>query len=251
MCLLAVAWKADPRYRLILAGNRDERHARASAAAGYWADAPEVLAGRDLEAGGTWLGVTRTGRYAVVTNYREGLSPAKAARSRGALTADFLKSSITPETYLRQLQPHAGEYGGFSLVVGDRDSLWYFANRGGAAPVAAGVHALSNHLLDTPWPKVQHAKSRLKQLVDTDALTEDTLLRMLADRAPADTGLPDTGIGADLERRISAAFVQDPVYGTRCSTLVLMDADGLRFTERRFDPAGRELETLRFQVGIG
>jgi uncharacterized protein with NRDE domain len=252
MCLLALAWKAHPRYTLILAGNRDERHARATVAAGFWEEAPEVLAGRDLEAGGTWLGVTAAGRYAVVTNYREGLHPAKAPHSRGALTAQFLKSKITPEAYLHQIQSNAGEYGGFSLVVGDRDDLWYFANRGGAAPapVAPGVHALSNHLLDTPWPKVQAARSRLQLLVDTDALTADALFRMLADRTPADTGLPDTGIGADLERRISSAFVQDPVYGTRCSTLVLMDTDGgLRFAERRFDAAGNELETRRFQMG--
>src|SRR5690349_15599808 len=238
MCLPAVAWQAPPRYPLLLAGNRDERHARATVAAGFWEEAPEVLAGRDLEAGGTWLGVTAAGRYAVVTNYREGLKPTKARRSRGALTADFLKSKITPEAYLHLIQSTAGEYGGFSLVVGDRDSLWYFANRGGAAPapVAPGVHALSNHLLDTPWPKVQAAKSRLRLMLDTDTVTSDALFRMLADRTPADSGLPDTGVGADLERRISSAFVQDPVYGTRCSTLVWMDAvGGLRFAERRFD----------------
>jgi len=254
MCLLALAWKAHPDHSLILAGNRDERHARASAAAGFWEDVPEVLAGRDLEAGGTWLGVTRAGRYAVVTNYREGLNPLKAPRSRGALPAEFLKTHVTPEAYLRQLQSHAGEYGGFSLIVGDRDSLWYFANRGGAAPapVAPGVHALSNHLLDTPWPKVQAAKSGLRLLLDTGAVTGDALFRMLADRTPADHGLPETGIGADLERRVSAAFVQDPVYGTRCSTVVLLEArGGLRFAERSFDAAGREVETRRFQIGDG
>ena len=254
MCLLALAWKTHPRYTLILAGNRDERHARASAAAGFWEEAPEVLAGRDLEAGGTWLGVTSSGRYAAVTNYREGLNPAKAPHSRGALTAEFLKSRITPEAYLHQIQSHAGEYGGYSLVVGDRESLWYFANRGGAAPapVKAGVHALSNHLLDTPWPKVQAAKSQLSLLLESDAVTAEALLRMLADRTPADHGLPDTGIGADLERRISSAFVQDPVYGTRCSTLVLMDSDGgLRLAERRFDAAGTELETRQFQMRDG
>jgi uncharacterized protein with NRDE domain len=254
MCLLALAWKAHPDHSLILAGNRDERHARASVPAGFWEEAPEVLGGRDLEAGGTWLGVTGAGRYAVVTNYREGLNPAKAARSRGALPADFLKSRITPEAYLRQIQATAGQYGGFSLVVGDRESLWYFANRGGAAPapLAAGVHALSNHLMDTPWPKVQLAKSRLKLLLDTGAVTSDALFRMLADRTPADSGLPDTGIGADLERRVSAAFVQHPVYGTRCSTLVFMErAGGMRFAERRFDAAGTEIETRQFQMGDG
>ena len=251
MCLLALAWRSHPDYSLILAGNRDERHARASAAAGFWSDAPALLAGRDLEAGGTWLGVTTAGRYAVVTNYREGLDPAKAPRSRGALTAEFLKREVTPEQYLHEVQVHAGEYGGFSLVVGDRDSLWYFANRGGGAPapIAPGVHALSNHLLDTPWPKVQAAKARLKLLLDTDAVTVDALLKMLADRTPAGTGLPDTGIGAELERRVSAAFVADPVYGTRSSTVLLLHRDGsLRFSERRFDAQATALETRHFQM---
>jgi uncharacterized protein with NRDE domain len=251
MCLLALAWRTHPDYPLILAGNRDERHARASAAAGFWPDIPDILAGRDLEAGGTWLGVTTAGRYAVVTNYREGLNPAKAPRSRGALTADFLRQDVTAEGYVRQLQDRAGEYGGFSLVVGDRDSLWYFSNRGGAAPapITPGVHALSNHLLDTPWPKVQAAKAGVKLLLDTGAVSVDALLKMLADRRPAETGLPDTGIGPELERRISSAFVADPVYGTRCSTVLMLHRDGsLRFSERRFDAAAAPIETRHFQV---
>ncbi|HEY1992449.1 MAG TPA: NRDE family protein [Gammaproteobacteria bacterium] len=252
MCLLALAWRSHPDYSLILAGNRDERHARASAAAAFWPDVPELLAGHDLEAGGTWLGLSTSGRYAVVTNYREGLAPAKAPRSRGALTAEFLKRHVTPEEYLHEVQSRSGEYGGFSLVVGDRDSLWYFANRGGAAPapIAAGVHALSNHLLNTPWPKVQAAKARMKLLLDTGAMSVDALLKMLADRTPAATGLPDTGIGAELERRVSAAFVADPVYGTRCSTVVMLHRDGSwRFSERRFDAQATPIETRHFQAG--
>lgn len=251
MCLLALAWRSHPDYSLILAGNRDERHARASAAADFWSDAPEILAGRDLEAGGTWLGVTRSGRCAVVTNYREGLSPARAPRSRGALTAEFLRRKVTPEEYLHEVRAHAGEYGGFSLVVGDRDSLWCFANRGGQAPmpIEPGVHALSNHLLDTPWPKVQTAKVRLRSTLDNGAVSAGSLLEMLADRTPAEIGLPDTGIGRDLERRVSAAFVADPVYGTRCSTVVLLrQGGGLHFTERRFDASGEALETRDFAV---
>ncbi|HSN18747.1 MAG TPA: NRDE family protein [Gammaproteobacteria bacterium] len=251
MCLLTLAWCSHPDYPLILAGNRDERHARASAAAGFWSDAPEVLGGRDLEAGGTWLGLTTAGRYAVVTNYRDGLDPAKAPRSRGALTAEFLKTHVSPEEYLHEMRSRAGEYGGFSLIVGDQGSLWYFANRGGEAPkaVAHGVHALSNHLLDSPWPKVQTAKARLKLLLDTDTLSMDAMLKMLADRTPAETGLPDTGVGAELERRLSAAFVADPLYGTRCSTVVMLHKSGsLRFSERRFDATGAAVETRHFRV---
>ena len=252
MCLLALAWKSHPDFPLILAGNRDERHARASAAAGFWADAPQVLAGRDLEAGGTWLGMTSSGRVAVVTNYREGLNPAKAPRSRGALTAEFLTGAASPQAYMETLRPHAGEYGAFSLICGDGDSLWYFSNRGGdPAPVTPGIHALSNHLLDTPWPKVQAAKAGLKRLLDSGAVTTEALFRMLADRTPAplDAVLPDTGIGPELERKVSPAFVQDPVYGTRCSTLLLRESQGgARFAERRFDARGETIETRIFQM---
>jgi uncharacterized protein with NRDE domain len=250
MCLLALAWRIHPDYPLILAGNRDERHARASAAAGFWSDAPQVLAGRDLEAGGTWLGMTTVGRFAVVTNYREGLNPMKAPRSRGALTAEFLTGDMSPQAYVESLRPHAREYGAFSLICGDADSLWYFSNRGGEpAPVMPGIHALSNHLLDTPWPKVQAAKAGLKLLLDSGAVTTDALFRLLADRTPAQGPLPDTGIGPELEKRVSAAFVQDPVYGTRCSTLLLRQSQGgTRFAERRFDAAGEMIETRIFQM---
>jgi uncharacterized protein with NRDE domain len=250
MCLLAFAWKVHPDHPLILAGNRDERHTRASAAAGFWPDAPEVLAGRDLEAGGTWLGVTSAGRCAVVTNYREGLNPPKARRSRGALTSEFLLGMMPAADYVQMAQRRADEYGAFSLVCGDRDSLWYFSNRGGEpAALAPGIHALSNHLLDTPWPKVEMAKTRLKATLDSGTLSDAALFRLLADRSPAQSGLPDTGIGPELERRVSAAFVQDPVYGTRCSSIVMLHKDGsLHFTERRFDAAGETLETRVFRM---
>ncbi len=252
MCLLALAWKAHPDFPLILAGNRDERHARASAAAGFWPDAPDVLAGRDLEAGGTWLGITTGGRYAVVTNYREGLDPVKAPRSRGALTAEFLEGVASPAEYVSAVKRRGADYGAFSLVCGDRDAIWYVSNRGGEpAAITPGIHALSNHLLDTPWPKVEGAKARLKSILDSGVLGDDALFDLLADRRPAplDARLPDTGIGPELERRVSAAFVQDPVYGTRCSTLVLQHRDAsTRFVERRFDAASAALETRLFQI---
>src|SRR6185312_472743 len=176
--------------------------------------------------------------------------PAKAPRSRGALTAGFLTSDASPQAYVESLRPHARDYGAFSLICGDSGSLWYFSNRGSEpAPVAPGIHALSNHLLDTPWPKVQAAKAGLKLLLDSGAVTSDALFRLLADRTPAPGALPDTGIGAELERRVSAAFVQDPVYGTRCSTVLLRDERGaVRFAERRFDAAGESIETRIFQT---
>jgi uncharacterized protein with NRDE domain len=251
MCLLVLAWRVHPDHPLIFAGNRDERHARASAPAGFWSDAPQLLAGRDLEVGGTWLGVTPGGRFAVVTNYREGLDPPKAPRSRGELPTQFLKGDARPDEYLREVQGRGGDYGAFSLICGDRDGLYWYSNRGGApAAVTPGVHGLSNHLLDTPWPKVTQSKARLALLVEEDALTSEALFRLLADRTPADaTSLPDTGIGPELERQVSPAFVSNPLYGTRCSTLLMVHRDGSQdFAERRFDAAGSTLETRRFHL---
>jgi uncharacterized protein with NRDE domain len=251
MCLLTFAWHTHPDYHLILAGNRDERHARATAAATFWSDAPQVLAGRDLEAGGTWLGVTAAGRYAAVTNYREGLNLARSPRSRGDLAAAFLRGGMAAEAYLGEVAGRGADYGPFGLLCGDRESFWYYSNRGPApAPVTAGVHGLSNHLLDTAWPKVTTSKSRLKLLTESGAPTSDALFRLLSDRASAPDGaLPDTGIGIELERRASAAFVLDPYYGTRCSTLLLLHKDGgIRFAERSFDPSGGALETRSFHT---
>ena len=251
MCLLVFAWQTHPDHALIFAGNRDERHARATAPAQLWQDAPQVLGGRDLEAGGTWLGLALGGRFAVVTNYRDGLDPPKAPRSRGALTADFLTGALAPAEYLEGVRTRAAEYGAFSLLVGDRQELHYFSNRGDrGGPVVPGIHGLSNHLLDTPWPKVQLSKARLAALLEQEAPTSGALFRLLADRSPAPDGeLPDTGIGLDLERRVSAPFVANPVYGTRCSTAIHLQRDGgLRFAERRFTPTGESVETRWFHA---
>ena len=248
MCLLAFAWQTHHDQPLIFAGNRDERHARATAAAQPWSDMPRVIAGRDLEAGGTWVGVSAGGRFAVVTNFRAGLNPPKSPRSRGKLTADFLAGDLPPARYLERLRPQAQEYGPFCLLVGDAHELHFFSNRGGpAGPVAPGVHGLSNHLLDTPWPKVELSKQRLGSLLEQGAVTNDALFRLLSDRTPADEAkLPDTGIGRELERQVSSPFVLNPRYGTRCSTLIRLGAGSLRITERRFDAEGRALETREF-----
>ncbi|MBU6510472.1 MAG: NRDE family protein [Gammaproteobacteria bacterium] len=252
MCIAVFAWKIRPDYPLVFAGNRDELHARPAAAAGYWKDAPQVLAGRDLTAGGTWLGVTAAGRFAVVTNYREGLNPKKMPRSRGELTADFLQSAAAPQEYLAAVQLRAHEYAPFSLIVGDAEALWYFSNRDARAPFAIlpGIHGLSNHLLDTPWPKVTLSKSRLETLLARGMPATQELEKLLADRteAPANE-LPDTGIGAERERQISPVFVVNPVYGTRCSTAIVRACNGeLHFVERRFDAAGQFLGNSDFHL---
>lgn len=250
MCLLVFAWKTHTEFPLVFAGNRDELHARPAAAAGFWSNAPQIVGGRDLQAGGTWLGITVQGRFAVVTNYRDGLNPLSGPRSRGDLTREFLHSDIAPREYALQVQARGRDYAGFSLLVGDRDALWYVSNRGAAAQaVLPGIHGLSNHLLDTAWPKVTRSIGRLNLLLDSGQLTSTALFRLLADRAPAPAGeLPDTGIGRERERRISSPFVVDPNYGTRCSTLILLGDERIRFTERRFTPAGQAHETRHFII---
>ncbi|MGA9854944.1 MAG: NRDE family protein [Gammaproteobacteria bacterium] len=252
MCLLVFAWKSHPEYALVFAGNRDELHARPAAPAGFWEHSNRVVGGRDLQAGGTWLGITSGGRFAVVTNYRTGLNPQKAPRSRGELTADFLHSEIPGDTYIHAVTERAHDYGAFSLIVGDHNALWYFSNRGEPEPrmVSPGVHGLSNHLLDTPWPKVTRSIAHMQTLVKTQTLTNDTLFFLLAERTPAaDAQLPDTGIGRKRERQVSPVFVVNPVYGTRCSSVIFLHADGqARFAERRFDAAGQVLETRSFHL---
>jgi uncharacterized protein with NRDE domain len=252
MCLLVFAWKTHPDYPLVFAGNRDELHARPATAAGFWQQSPQILAGRDLQAGGSWLGITAGGRFAVVTNYREGLNPQKAPYSRGGLTVDFLNSEIPADVYMKSVAQHSFDYGAFSLIVGDRTALWYFSNRGEpeAREVPSGIHGLSNHLLDTPWPKVTRSVAVLDQLMRQQTMTNETLFTLLAERTPAaDAQLPDTGIGRERERQVSPVFVVNPVYGTRCSSVIFLHADGqIRFTERRFDAMGKALETRSFHL---
>src|SRR5258706_416707 len=222
MCLILLAWHAHPKYPLIFAGNRDEAYDRPSAAAGFWNDTPDIFGGRDLEKGGAWLGLNRSGRFAAVTNYRDGPAARKPApRSRGELAAGFLRGSEEPEGYLKKVAPEADRFGGFSLLVGNLDRLCYLSNRGnGVEDLPAGVHGLSNHLLDTPWPKVRLGKQRVAALLVADEKKlVDGLFQALADRSPAlDSDLPESGVGLQRERELSSAFIAGERYGTRAST---------------------------------
>lgn len=242
MCLLALAWQSHPRYPLIFAGNRDEFHARPAALAGWWPEAREVFGGRDLEAGGTWLGLRRDGRFAVVTNFREPDRRPAGKRTRGELATRFLTGAMTATAYLEQLQKAADDYAGFNLIFGDvSDQLFYFSNRADdALPLPHGVHVLSNHLLNTPWPKVRHLHERFEAEIQRDEPRIDTLLEFLGDPEPAaDSELPATGLTHDWERRLSAAKVIGAEYGTRASTVILVDRDGRSaFHERRFTVSG-------------
>lgn len=249
MCLVLLAWRAHPEFPLVFAGNRDEAYERPSAPAGFWADDPDLFGGRDLEKGGTWLGLARAGRLAAVTNYRDGRAPKTAPRSRGELAATFLRGANEPRPYLERVKARATDYGAFTLIVSDLEQMYWFSNRGqGLGEISPGVHGLSNHLLDTPWPKVARGKQRMSDLLTAK---EPELIRglfdALSDRAAApDSELPDTGVGLQRERELSPAFIAGERYGTRASTVLLVSrGNEAVFVERRFGargvPQGEEL----------
>lgn len=250
MCLLVFAWQPGSTRRLVLAGNRDEFHDRPAAPADWWDD--DIVGGRDLRAGGTWLAARRDGRFAVVTNYREPLAEGRGPRSRGELVVDYLRGDLSPDAYAEDVAARAHGYGGFNLLLGTPDSLLYLSNRGrGPESLAPGVYGLSNHLLDTPWPKLERSRARFERLLVEDA-PPDALLDMLADRAPApDDQLPDTGIGPEWERLLSSPFIVSPHYGTRCSTVLELAAGGsFSFAERRFDAAGTPTGESSFRFDV-
>ncbi len=254
MCLIAVGWKLRPDYPLILAANRDEFFARTAAPAAFWTDHPQLLAGRDLEQGGTWLGITRAGRLAAVTNYREGRRRRNGSRSRGWLVRDYLLSEAAPETFLGSVDETRADYDGFNLLAGTPTQLCYYSNRTGETiAVAPGAHALSNHLLNTPWPKVTRARDGLAALAQTPPgeLT-GALFALLSDRElPPQDRLPDTGVGAEWERALSTAFIRVGDYGTRCSTVVLVDAAGhTTFEEISYAADGTVAARRRYELDI-
>ena len=252
MCLVLVALNSHPDYPLIVAANRDEFYDRPTAPAGFWDDAPAILAGRDLKAGGTWLGIDRRGRFAAVTNYRQGRRERAAPRSRGHLVSGFLTTSTGVRDYMERTQAGAALYNGFNLIAGDASELLYYSNREGhIRALEPGVYGLSNHLLDTAWPKVTATKSAFGALLSREAseLIEG-LFGLLSDRNQfADDQLPHTGVGPEWERLLSSAFIASSNYGTRCSTVVLVGRDGGGvFVERNFGPQGTPADQGRFTL---
>ena len=256
MCLILIAHRADPRYPLVVAANRDEFFNRPTSPVNYWENAPQVLAGRDLEKGGTWMGVTTDGRWSAVTNFRDGKSADPGTRSRGELVAGYLRGSARAQEYMTSMEPQASEYHGFNLLAGDQAGVHYLSNRDeGSMMLAAGIYGLSNHLLDSPWPKVERGKLALREALANgwkpDRLIE-TLLAALSSRSLADDQtLPSTGISRDWEKALSAAFIVAPGYGTRASTVMLMDTEGeVHFRERSFGEGGELIEDRRYRFGI-
>jgi uncharacterized protein with NRDE domain len=240
MCLIVLAWRADARYTLLLGANRDEFHQRPSAAADWWRDAPQVVGGRDLKAGGTWLGATREGRFAAVTNFRDPRAQRPDARTRGELAASYLTGHDAPESYAASAYALRNAYNPFNLLLGDRDECWFVGSREpGPARLGPGVHGLSNASLDTRWPKVERSRRLLESALGS-AEPERMLLAGLGDRVEAaDVELPDTGIGIELERHLSPPFIVGDLYGTRATTILSLWTDGsMRLVEQAYGPGG-------------
>jgi len=231
MCLILLAWQGHPDHPLVVAANRDEFFARPTAAVDFWTDAPQVLAGRDLQAGGTWMGITREGRFAALTNFRDPSQNATGAPSRGHLVADFLRGTESPTDYLDRIDDLSSRCNGFNLLLGNRNELWCHSNmadNGGKRKLLApGVYGVSNHLLDTPWPKVGAGKMALSAAI-TALPDERPLFQLLDDdTVHPDQALPATGVPLEWERLLSSAFVKSPAYGTRSSSVVTVSSNGV------------------------
>ena len=252
MCLILFAYRYHPGYKLILAANRDEYYNRPTESAQWWKDAPALLAGKDLKAGGTWMGITKNGKVAALTNYRGPGSRDPDAPSRGKLVSDYLLSTSPADEYLETLRRNAALYNGFNLIVGDMDNLFHYSNKEGIkeiSPLGPGLYGLSNAVLDTPWPKVVKGKQMLEQQVlNKTEISSGTIFSILGDtrRAPFEQ-LPDTGVGRAIEKILSPIFIKAPDYGTRSSTVLLVDhEDNVTFMEKSvIPPADTE---YRFKV---
>ncbi len=251
MCLILLSYCSHPSYGLILAANRDEFYDRPTAQLDFWNEAPHVLAGRDLKSGGTWLGVTKNGRFCAITNFRDPAVQIPDAPSRGFLVADYLKGNESPLTYLQKIKPDGKRYNGFNLLAGDESGIFWFSNRSGEiSRLSPGIHGLSNHLLDTPWPKVAKGKKSLEKILSADEIDCESIFTLLSDRyMPADRDLPDTGVGIEWERILSPLFIKSDIYGTRSSSIVLIGKEKIRFMERTYfknETGFMEHETRQF-----
>ncbi|MFJ7108069.1 NRDE family protein [Pseudomonas sp. NPDC098740] len=248
MCLIVFAWRPGHAQPLIVAANRDEFYARPSLPLAQWPEAPHVHAGRDLEAGGTWLGVGAHGRFAALTNIRDPHQP-PSRKSRGELVAGFLLGNMSIDDYLSDVVGRSLEYAGFNLLVGNANELWHFnARETEAVMLPPGVYGLSNAGLDTPWPKLLKARAALEEVLDDPQ--PQALLALLNDPQTAPFAeLPDTGVGLATETLLSSVFIASPTYGTRASTALIVQADGTRWmVERSFGPYGGHLGEVELRV---
>lgn len=247
MCLIVLALGAHPDYPLVLAANRDEFYARPTRDAAWWPDNPQILGGRDLQAGGTWLAAHRSGRFATVTNFGEARRPNARQRSRGLLVTNFLEGSLSPTEYLETIDGDA--YAGFNLIVGDASGVAYRSNRdAGVRSLAPGTYGLSNTLLDGPWHKIRRSKEKLQSLLAEDRINDNELLRLMGDQQKAPADQVESGrLDFATAYALTAPFIVLPNYGTRCTTVLLVDKDGKwHFVERRFGAGGEHAGETRF-----
>jgi uncharacterized protein with NRDE domain len=248
MCLITIAHRCHRNYPLLVAANRDEYYRRRTAAAHFWAEAPGLLAGRDLEAGGTWMGLTASGRFAALTNHRNPPSTPTTPRSRGLLVSDYLSGDAPAIEYLESVAGNAGDYAGFNLLLSDPDGIYYFSNiECRIRELAPGIYSLSNGLLDANWPKQRRASEALGALTP-DTIDHGDLQATISSRSPArDSELPETGIGIEMERVLSAQFIVSPDYGTRATTTLTVHRSGhVEFHEQSFGQGGATTGKRRF-----
>jgi uncharacterized protein with NRDE domain len=253
MCLILVGWRMNRQFPCLIAANRDEFHARPTAPAAWWQEHPQVLAGQDLRAGGTWLGMTRTGRFAALTNYRDPSERRAEAPSRGALVTELLDSTAPVSECLDYLRRVGAAYNGFNLIFSDGARLGIYESVPGIGrELGPGMYGLSNHLLDTPWPKVQKAKSGLAAAFGNPSDTAPMLSLLRDDRPAPDAQLPQTGFNLGWERLLSSAFVLSSDYGTRCSTIIRIEQSGRAyFDEWSWNSAGADAGRVSLQFELG
>ncbi len=249
MCLISFSWQPEAKYPLVLVANRDEFYARPTDKVNYWKDNPDILGGRDLQANGSWLAINKKGRFAAVTNYRE-IPIIQGELSRGNLVRDFLETEQSPEEYLSIIHNQANKYSGFNLLIGDKSGLFYYSNRmNQIVSLKPGVHALCNHLLDTPWPKLAAAKQKLSTALDCDNHCQpEALIKMMNNASQAsDDSLPRTGIAIDREKMLSSRFIASNDYGTRNTSVLILDDQGtLSWSEQNYSEHGVAGEQLEF-----
>ena len=248
MCLITFAYKHHPEYNLILAGNRDEFYGRPTRKAQFWTEEkqPDILAGKDLEGGGTWLGVHKDGRWGTLTNYRDPKIQKDDPPTRGELVINFLKSGKSAMDYLQEVTKKAEEYNGFNLLLWDANGFYHYSNQNKKVTnISDGIHGISNALLDTPWPKLTSANRQLTEIIQEKKIDKESLFDLLKDETKAsEENLPVTGIPRDLEKAVSSIFIKTENYGSRCSTVLLIDKEGnIDFTERSYEPGTTILKT--------
>ncbi|WHY01245.1 NRDE family protein [Neobacillus sp. DY30] len=252
MCLILFAHKVHPEYRLIVAANRDEFYQRPTAPAHFWEDNPEILAGRDLEKMGTWMGVTKKGRFAALTNFRNPNEVTEGKRSRGELVSGALKYDGDIIQYMKSLTRNNEVYPGYNLLAGDGDHLYYYSNVGQElGRLTPGIYGVSNHLLNTEWPKVQLGKAGLTEIINnkqSDIVESLLTLLQKADQA-TDEKLPQTGVSLELERMLSPMFIKSENYGTRSSTVLLMSEKEIHYVERVF--SNNEINNQQYTIELG